>query len=84
MQDFNQWLRARNRHPTKILKDMRGVVSKPLSSIWNIQCVENSIRDKDGHAGAVLMDLSKAFDTIRHKFFAIETEERTGDKSNHA
>ena len=135
--------------PTKILKDMRGVVSKPLSSIWNIQCVENStypsklqlgditpvykalekslkknyrpitvlstiskllekvmdeqtdqyidqklskficgyrkggynpqltlthmiekmkkIRDKDGYAGAVLMDLSKAFDTIKHE-----------------
>ena len=29
--------------PTKIIMDMREIVSKPLSSIWNIQCVGNRI-----------------------------------------
>ena len=135
--------------PTKILRDMRGIVSKPLTEIWNKQCIGNKLfpsklklgditavfkalektlkknyrpitvlavisklfekimdeqtdayideklskyvcgyrkggynpqltlthmiekmkksRDRGGHAGAVLMDLSKAFDTIKHE-----------------
>ena len=135
--------------PTRILRDMRSIVSKPLAEIWKKQCVENKSfpgklklgditavfkalektlkknyrpitvlpvisklfekimdeqtdaymdqklskylcgyrkggyspqltlthmiekmkksRDKGNHAGAILMDLSKAFDTIKHE-----------------
>ena len=135
--------------PTKILRDMRGIVSEPLTEIWNKQCITNKIfpaklklgditavfkalertlkknyrpitvlsvisklfekimdeqtdafmneklskylcgyrkggynpqltlthmiekmklsKDKGNHAGAILMDLSKAFDTIKHE-----------------
>ena len=29
--------------PTKLLRDMRGIVCKPLAEIWRTQCVEKRI-----------------------------------------